>query len=119
MTIQKVTLIANCTDIQGNPFTYGYLRFNPSMRLPNTDDNLLLEQAEAFARFGLDGPPAVELYPCDLLGPQQDNGTPGWTYTADYEGCPGNPKEWSFYLLSSNGNTQYLSDIAETPAAQP
>ena len=119
MTTAKVTLIVDSSDIQGNPFTYGAMHFVPSMRIPDPDGEVLLEVAEAIARFGGSGIPQIDLYPNDLLGPGQSDGTPGWVYTVEYHECPGNPSSWSFYLLSTNGTPQRLSSLAETPVAQP
>lgn len=119
MTTQKVTVVLDIADIGGNLFSRGSVRIFPSVRLPDPADQVLLEQAPARASFGRTGPPGVDLYPNDLIGPQNGNGTPGWTYTVYYDGCPGNPAPWSFYLLSANGGTQRLSELAAVPAAQP
>ena len=119
MTTEKVTLTVDSADITGALFGRGSARIMPSARIPDAADQLLLEQAPARVTFTGSGAPQVQLYPCDLIGPQQDNGTPGWAYTIYYDGCPGNPQPWSFYLLSTDGDSQRLSGLATAPASQP
>lgn len=118
---QKVTLAVDSATVDGKLFTRGSARILPSFsRLGDPADQVLLEQAPARVVFpGDGGAPVVDLFPCDLIGPQQDDGTPGWTYTVYYDGCPGNPQPWSFYLLSTGGAVQRLSSLAAVPAAQP
>lgn len=117
---QKVTLVLDSADAEGNLFTRGSVRIFPGARIPDAADQVLLEAAPARVSFPkTGGPPSVDLFPNDLIGPQQDDGTPGWTYTVYYDGCPGNPDSWSFYLLSTDGAEQRLSSLASVPAAQP
>lgn len=116
MTTQKVTLIVDSADIEGNLFTYGQVRISTGVRLPDPGDQLLIEMAPAGVIFDGNGPPQIDLYPSDLIGPQQDNGSPGWTYRIDYENCPGYNKSWAFYILSTGGATQRLSALAVMPA---
>jgi hypothetical protein len=121
--IEKVTLILDSASIQGGQFRYGRIKLRPSMRIPDTTDHQLLEKVEVSASFNRTSVPQVDIYPNDLIGPQQDNGFPGWAYTVFYDQCPGNPQPWTFYVLSTDGigpdNPQRLSDLAEAPVAQP
>ena len=120
MTTQKVAVTCDSGTADGVLFAHCALRFVPSFtRLGDPADQVLIEQAPAHAVFDDSGtPPVVDLLPCDLIGPQDDDG-PGWTYTVFYDGCPGNPPSWSFYLLSTNSAAQRLSSLAEVPAAAP
>jgi hypothetical protein len=117
---QKVALTCDSATPDGMVFTHGLLQFVPSFtRLGDPSDQVLIEQAAARAVFDDSGtPPVIDLFPCDLIGPQ-DGDNPGWTYSVIYEGCPGNPPPWSFYLLSTGGDAQRLSSLAEVPAAAP
>lgn len=118
MTTAKVTLTVDSADISGRLFTRGSARFLPSFaRLGDPADQLTLEQAAARVAFDGRGAPAVQLFPCDLIGPQGDSG-PAWAYTMYYDGTPGNPQPWSFQLLSTDGGTQRLSSLAVAPTAQ-
>lgn len=130
MTTQKITLTADCATPDGRPFRRGAVRFLPSQRIADSTDSVLIEAAPARCVFpalqlvpGAWGEstrtwtfPTVDLFPCDLVGPQ-DGSTPGWYYTVYYDGCPGNPAPWSFYLLSTGGTAQRLSgQTAVTPS---
>jgi hypothetical protein len=119
----KVTLIIDSSDFQGKQFSYGLVRIIPSMRIPSPPDQALFERVEAVVNFSKNQVPQIDLYPNDLIGPQQDNGSPGWAYKLYYEECPVNSSPWSFYLLSTNGigpdNPQRLSSLAEAPVEQP
>lgn len=117
VTTAKVTLTADSADASGRLFTRGSARFLPSFtRLGDPADMVLIEQAPARVTFDGTGP-AVQLFPCDLIGPQGED-APGWAYTVYYDGCPGNPQPWSFQLLSTAGSTQRLSSLAAAPAVQ-
>lgn len=120
MATQKVTLTVDSADASGALFTRGAVRILPSFtRLGDTADQVLIEQAPARVVFpAAGGPPSVDLFPNDLIGPQNAGG-PGWSWTVYYDGCPGNPRPWSFYLLSTGGAAQRLSGLAEVPAALP
>lgn len=118
MATQKVTVTLDSASAGGTLFNRGSVRILPSARIPDETDQLLLEVAPvrvSFPKTG--GPPTVDLFPCDLIGPQGDDG-PGWSYTVYYDGCPGNPASWSFQLLSTDGSEQRLSSLAEAPVVQ-
>jgi len=115
----KVTLILDSTDFEDKQFSYGQIRLLPSMRIPSPPDQALFEQVEAVAHFSKNQVPQLDIYPNDLIGPQQEDGSPGWSYKIYYDGCPVNPTPWSFYLLSTDGFSQRLSSLAETPVEQP
>lgn len=110
MTTTKVTLVIDSATADGNPFTCGSARIFPSQRISSTADGLLVEIAPVRARFSRCGPPSVELFPCDLIGPQA-GGIPAWSYTVYYDATPGPPSSWSFRLLSTDGATQRLSSL--------
>ncbi len=118
MATPKVTLVLDEGDAGENPVTCGSVRIVPSQRLPDPADQLEIGQAPVRARFGDSGPPSVELVPNDLIGPQQPGGNPGWSYTIYYDGVPGDPEPWSFWVLWSDGPEQRLSDLAEAPVEQ-
>lgn len=119
VTTQKITLTCDSATADGKFFTRGALRILPSFtRLGDTADQVLIEQAGLRAVFDGRTAPTVSLFPNDLIGPQNEDG-PGWTYTAFYDNCPGNPQPWSFYVLSANGTAQRLSALAAVPAAAP
>jgi len=118
VTTPKVTLILDSADITNKPFRYGRVRIVPSTRIPDPADSGLLEMAGAEVRFDKIGTPQVDLFPNDLIGPQGDT-LPGWYYTIYYDECPGTPRPWSFYVLSTNNTPQRLSSLAATPVVQP
>lgn len=120
MTIQKTTLIVDEADASGNPLAIGNAFIAPSARIPDPVDGLIIGEPPLVAAFHPGVFPSLPLYPCDLVGPQQGNGLPGWSYNIWYTGnTPGTPGPWSFYLLSTNGTPQRLSRIAPTPVAVP
>lgn len=110
MTTSKVTLVIDSADAGGNLFTRGSVRIYPSQRIADAADGVLIEPAAVRAQFSSNGAPSVDLFPCDLIGPQAA-GVPAWQYTVYYDGCPGNPTSWSFRLLSADGATQRLSSL--------
>jgi hypothetical protein len=115
---QKITLTVDCATADGKLFKRGSLRVIPSFaRLGDTADQVLIEQAGVGASFDGRTAPTVALFPCDLIGPQADDG-PAWSYNVYYDNCPGNPQPWSFQLLSTNGTAQRLSSYAASPVAQ-
>lgn len=119
LTTQKVTLTVDCATPDGKFFVRGSVLIIPSFtRLGDPVDLVLIEQAGARAVFDGDPgkAPVVDLFPCDLIGPQTGDG-PGWSYTVYYDGAPGAPQPWSFCLLSTGGTDQRLSSLAQMPAA--
>lgn len=98
----------------------GYCQIIPSMRFPDTTDGLIVGRITADAFFDRSSEaPYVMLLPCDLVGPQTDDG-PGWNYLIKYStDFPGRPQTWAFNLLSTNGSEQKLSDLATVPVARP
>jgi hypothetical protein len=119
MTTPKVTVVIDSATVDGVPFTYGYVTITQQLRIPSDEDQVLIEPSSVRLYFGETGMPQEDLYPNDLLGPLQGDGTPGSYYTIEYFNCPGDPGPWSFYLLSTDGETQYLRDLAEQPMALP
>lgn len=119
MTATKVTLILDRYDGAARAVVRGTATFTPSLEFPDVPDQMLIGTAPVTVAFNAPGLPPVELLPNDLYGPQQGNGTPGWTWNVTYSGVPGNPADASYYVLSTNGGTQRLSDLATVPAAQP
>ena len=119
MTTPKVTVVLDSADLSGHPFQYGYVIISQQLRIPDDEDEVLLEPSSNRVYFAGEGVPTIDLYPNDLIGPQQDDDTPGWYYQIEYFLCPGDPPPWNFYLLSTNGDTQNLRDIAEEPMALP
>lgn len=136
LTTQKVKLTVDSATPDGRYFRRGGVRFMPSVRIADSADDVLIEQAPAYVRFGDPFPgggewgtewgapgsgpwgsagaaPTVDLFPCNLVGPQSD-GSPAWHYTVYYDArCPGSIQPWSFVLLSTNGTTQRLSQQTE------
>lgn len=121
MTTPKVTLIADEGDATLAQLAQGKIVIAPSQRFPDPADALIVGMAPRTLAFHAGAVPQLDLVPCDLVGPQQGNGLPGWTYSATYFRVPGYPDgyQWSFYLLSTNGSPQRLSSLAQVPAAQP
>lgn len=117
-TAQYVTVVLDRYDGSGRPIVGGAAWWTPSQELPDPADMMLVGEAPVPARF-LGSAPVVKLIANDSIGPQQEDGTPGWTWNLSYSGVPGNPPAASYYILSTNGTTQYLSSLASTPAAQP
>jgi len=117
MATAKITLICDSGTADGNLYTRGALRIVPSFtRFGDVADQVLIEQAGVRVTFpGCDGPPSAELFPTDLIGPQPQ----GWQYTVYYDGCPGNPPAWNFFLESANGATQRLSELVAVPGLEP
>ena len=118
MSVSYGTLILDEADSGGNLIVRGTVTIALSQRVPDAGDDLIFGQAPVTGVFGAGGPPSARLPFNDTFGPQGDD-APGTTYTITYNGVPGSPASWSFYLLSTNGGTQRLSAIASTPAAQP
>jgi len=110
--VNRVAVTIDSADIFGNQFKTGRIRLVPSQRVSDTVNHMLLEMTEATVWFDRTSKPVVNLYPNDLLGPQNDDATPGWSYRVYYDDCPGNPQPWSFNLLSTDGPDQNLSDLA-------
>lgn len=117
-TAQYVTVVLDRYDGAGNPIVRGSASWSPSMDLPDPADMMLVGQAPVTAAFRAGSLPTVKLIANDSIGPQGES-APGWTWNLAYYGVPGNPAGASYYVLSANGATQYLSALATTPAAQP
>lgn len=92
-----------------------------SARFPNPADSNIVGFYGVRVKFReFPSPPSVKLYPCDLIGPQKDDDTPGWSYVINYStNFPGHPASWSFYLLSTDGPVQRLSNLVAVPVSQP
>jgi hypothetical protein len=120
VTTERITLVLDEGGADGNLIVRGSAVIVPSLRFPDPADQMIIGQAPVRAVFGASGSPQVKLYPNDLIGPQQEDGNPGWAYTVTYDSSvPGAPAPWSFWLLSTGGSPQYLSDLASVPPAQP
>jgi hypothetical protein len=117
VTALKVTLVLDEADAELNQVTQGQVSIEPSARLPDPADYLIVGQAPVTALFESPTVPQVELVGTDQVGPQPD----GWTYAITYYHVPGVPfgYSWSFYLRYADGATQHLSSLAQVPAAQP
>jgi hypothetical protein len=116
MTTQKITLTVDSATPDGRLFRHGAVRILPSFtRVGDPGDQVLIEQAPARVQFGGRVAPTVMLFPTDLIGPQPQ----GWNYTVYYDGCPGNPQPWDFYLNSGDGPAQRLSALAPVEGTQP
>lgn len=120
MTATYVTLVLDRYDGQGHLYVRGGGTLRPSLEFPDAADQMLVGTAPVPFLFSPAGPPRVRLLPNDLYGPQQEGGSPGWTWNVAYDpDTPGSPAAASYYILSTSGSVQYLSDLASTPAAQP
>lgn len=121
MSTPKVTLIADEGNSGLQQLAQGKILIAPSQRFPDPADELIIGMAPRVMAFHAGVVPQQDFVPCDLAGPQQGSGLPGWTYSATYFGVPGyqDGYKWSFYLLSTNGSPQRLSSLAAVPAAQP
>lgn len=118
-TAQYVTVILDRYDGAGNPVVQGTATWTPSQDLPDPADTMLVGMGPVTAVFRAGSLPTVKLIANDSIGPQQEDGTPGWTWNLSYTGVPGSPAAASYYVITANGSTQYLSELAPTPAAQP
>ena len=118
MTVSYGELILDEADSGGNLIVRGSVTIALSQRVPDAGDDLIFGQAPVTGVFRAGGPPSVRLPFNDTFGPQGDD-APGTTYTITYNGVPGSPASWSFYLLSTGGATQRLSALAPVPASQP
>jgi hypothetical protein len=119
VTAEYVTLVLDRYDGSGNPIVKGTASWAPSAELPDPADMMLVGQAPVTASFRAGSLPTVKLISNDSIGPQQGNGTPGWAWNVTYDGVPGSPAAAGYYILSTNGTTQYLSALASAPVAQP
>lgn len=120
MTAQLVTVILDRVDGAENPYVKGTVTWTPSQEFPDVPDQQLVGMAPVTATFAVGRQAQVKLIANDTAGPQQGNGTPGWTWNVTYSSdTPGQPAAASYYVLSTNGSTQRLSSLAEVPAAQP
>lgn len=120
MSAEYVTLVLDGTAATGALVADGQAVIVPSVaQLPDPADEMLVWPIPVTRSFGGSQRPQVQLLPNDLYGPQQESGLPGWTYGISFPGVPGCPPSFSFYLLSTNGSPQYLSALAQVPAAQP
>lgn len=117
MTALKVTLVLDECDATLAQVTQGYVQIEPSARLPDPADQAIIGQAPVTGSFGSATVPQVQLVGTDQAGPQPG----GWTYSITYYHVPGIPLgySWSFYLPYAGGAVQYLSSLAQVPAAQP
>lgn len=113
MATQKITLTLDEGTPYGAYITGGSAFVALSARTPDPADSMIVGQAPAEAQFTALAPPSVQLYPNDLLG----NGTT--TYTITYNGVRGNPRPWTFRLLSVNGTAQRLSAILAAAVLAP
>jgi hypothetical protein len=116
VTAQYVTLVLDSADARGIPLAQGQAVITPSGSLPDPADQLLIMTAPVVAAFGgRPSPPQARLVSTDSVGPQPN----AWTYAVSFPGVPGSPRGFSFYLRFADGAVQYLSALAEVPAAQP
>lgn len=112
--VDKIVVTLDEYDAVNDPIKWGSVYITPSTRIPG-----LIGKAPYEVKFTSSIPPQVSLYPNDLIGPLQSNGNPGNSYQVSYsDDFPGHPLPWSFYLLSTNGPNQKLSDLATIPLAQ-
>ena len=119
MTAQLVTVILDRFDGGERAYVKGTATWTPSLEFPDAADQMLIGQGPVTAAFNAPGQPTVKVIANDTAGPQQGNGTPGWTWNVTYDKVPGNPPDASYYVLIANGTTQRLSALAQVPAAQP
>lgn len=120
MTAVLVTVILNLVDGAENPYVKGTAHWTPSQEFPDVEDQQQVGMARVSASFAAGRQAQVTVIANDTAGPQQEDGTPGWTWDVTYSrDTPGSPAADSYYVLSTNGDTQYLSSLASVPAAQP
>jgi hypothetical protein len=120
MTAQLVTLIIDRTDGAENPYTQGSGVWIPSSEIPDPADHILIGQDPIPFMFSAGAFPSVQLVANDTAGPQQSSGAPGWSWIVKYgSNVPGNPPSASYYILSTNGLTQRLSQLVPIPLIQP
>ncbi len=119
MSAVYVTVVLDRYDGAGNPLVSGGGTFTPSQDFPDPADQMLVGQAPVPFSFRSGSLPSVKVIANDTAGPQGES-SPGWTWNVAYSAStPGGPVAASYYILSANGTTQYLSDLAAVPAAQP
>lgn len=112
--VDKITLTLDEYDAVNDPITYGSVYITPSMRIPG-----LIGKVPKEVRFKPNQQATIDLFPNDLIGPLQTNGDPGNSYQISYSpDFPGSPLAWSFYLLSTDGSEQNLSDLEVISVAQ-
>lgn len=117
MTVSYVTVILDLYDGAGNPAVQGSMTWVPSQQFSDSADGMLITTAPVTAAFRLGSQAQVRVLPNDLYGPQGQNG-PGWTWNTTCSGVPGSPAAASYVVLSTNGNTQRLSELTPMPPAQ-
>jgi hypothetical protein len=111
MAASYVTLILDLYDAAGNQIVHGTAQVTPSAELPDPAEMMLIGQAPLTGAFRAGSLPQLRLVSTDSVGPQPN----AWTYTITFSGVPGSPASFSF----TDGATQYLSALAQVPAAQP
>lgn len=116
MALNYVTLILDGFDGGGSQLTRGTATFTPSVVLTDPTDQEWIPPAPVAVQFreGLASPQV------HLLATDNGNVTPsGWTWAVSFQNVPGTPAGFSFFLPFTNGATQHLSAIQETPAVTP
>lgn len=121
MTAVLVKVILDRYDGGQNPYARGGGWAMPSTEFPDPGDQMLIGRAPVPFTFRPgSAPPFIEVIANDSAGPQQEDGTPGWSWVISYDReTPGSPQPASYYVLSANGTTQRLSQLATAPVAQP
>lgn len=120
MTATLVKVILDRFDGAQNQYVRGSGWFRPSLEFPDPADQMLIGQAPVPFAFRSGALPFVEVIANDTAGPQQDDATPGWSWVVEYDrDVPGCPQGGSYYVLSTNGSTQRLSELTTAPVAQP
>lgn len=120
MTAVLVTVVLDRYDGAQRPYTKGTMTWVPSMEFPDVADQMLIGRGPVTGTWRAGSIPSVIVVANDTAGPQQEDGTPGWTWDTSCDSkTPGSPAAASYYVLSTNGTTQYLSSLASVPAAQP
>jgi hypothetical protein len=115
LSAQYVTLVIDLFAATGEATGQGRAVIVPSGEIPDPDDQMFIGTEPIVVPLWTSSRPSVLLVSTDSVGPQPQ----GWTYGVSFPGVPGNLTPFSFYLPYSDGATQYLSALAETPAAQP
>jgi hypothetical protein len=114
MALNYVQLTVDLYDGSGAPIAAGSATFTPNTQLTDAGVETVL-QAPLTVPFLAGSSPVIMLLGTDSTGPLPG----GWQWTVTFNGVPGNPASFSFFLPFSGGSAQRLSSQAPLSAAPP
>lgn len=113
MALNYVTLVCDLYDGQGSPAVKGTAAFVPTVQLTDTTDHAITTLAPVPGVFRAGSFPQVKLLATDNTAPLPN----GWGWTVTFDGVPGSPAGFTFFLPFTGGATQYLSSMVPVSSA--